>query len=220
MAIIPPARPRVLLIHNFLSPYRVPLFTELARRFELDLWILGDVSRLREWQGDAPADAFPYRVLPHLGMGLGSRYNMILVNPTLPLELARHRYDALICCGWDTPAVFYAACWARLRRIPFVLWAGSTPAERTWVRRLTTWPVRRLVRAADAWIAYGTRARDYLVELGADQQHTYRAFNTIETDAFARNSALSAEQRRAFKKITGIPAENDVVLFCGNLLAL
>ena len=105
-----PAMPtyRVLLIHNFLSPYRIPLFAELATRFDLEVWILGNVQALRDWPSDAPDAGFQYRALSNWCLKLGSRYNAILLNYTLPWALIRHRHDVIVCCAWDTPAVFYA----------------------------------------------------------------------------------------------------------------
>jgi glycosyltransferase involved in cell wall biosynthesis len=214
-----PKPPRVLLIHNFLSPYRVPLFRELAGRFDLDVWILGDVRSVREWPGDAPNAVFRYRVLPHVTVPLGSRYNVILVNYTLPFALARRRYDAIICCAWDTPAAFYAALHAHLTRTPFILWSGSTAAEVSRLRSMTMPLVRALVRSASAWLAYGTRAKDYLVSLGADRERTFLAYNTVEIDQFAAASRLSGESRAELKARLRIKTSH-IALYCGNLLDL
>jgi glycosyltransferase involved in cell wall biosynthesis len=212
-------RPRVLLIHNFISPYRVPLFRELNQRFDLDIWILGDIAKLREWRGDAPPDAFRYRMLPHVSVGLGSRYNRVLLNPGFSWAFMRHRCDAIICCGWDAPVFFQAACLARLRGLPFVLWAGSTAAENSWYRSVARWPVAQLVQSADAWLAYGSRARDYLVDLGATEERVFRAFNTVEIDDFAQASVRAQDDREALKKSLGVKTPH-VILFCGNLLTL
>jgi glycosyltransferase involved in cell wall biosynthesis len=210
-------RPRVLLIHNFLTPYRVPLFAELARRFDLEVWILGDVRRIREWEGKAPEEAFCWRALPHVSLPAGSRDYRILLNPTLPRELGGHAHDALICCGWDTPASFYAAWRARRAGTPLVVWSGSTAGEPSWRRTLAGWPVRRLVRSADAWLAYGTRAKAYLESLGADGGRVFCAYNTVETEAFAEKSRDAAGRLEAIKEAYGVKSRF-VVLYCGQLI--
>ena len=208
-----------MLIHNFLSPYRVPLFAELAGRFDLDVWILGDIRSVREWPSEAPDAGFRYRVLPHLTLPLGSRYNVVLLNYTLPSELARHRPDAIIFCAWDTPAAFYTAWHAKRTHTPFVLWSGSTAAEGTLLRTLTRPLVRDLVRRADAFLAYGSRARDYLVSLGADPGSTHLTYNTVETAEFARRSRISSDDREILRARLAITTER-VLLYCGNLLEL
>lgn len=208
---------RVVLIHNFLSPYRVPLFEELAQRFDLEVWILGDIRSVRDWPADAPGAAFRMRALPNITIPLGSRYNVILLNYTLPRELAHANADVIICCAWDTPATFYASYYAKKRGIPFILWSGSTAAESTLVRRFTKPFVRRLVKRASAWLAYGSRAKAYLISLGANEAKTFVAYNTVETAAFAEANAASPKE--ALRKRLGI-ATKHVVLYCGNLLDL
>ncbi len=208
---------KVLLLHNFLTPYRVPLFAELAKRFDLTVWILGDVRRIREWTPDAGANAFTWRVLPHVSLPAGSRDYRVLLNYSLPRELSRQTPDVLICCGWDTPAAFYAARWARKRGVPFVLWSGSTAGEPNWRRTLARYPVRRLVRSASAWLAYGTRAKAYLESLGADPEGIFCAYNTVETDQFAVMSALDPDERERIRREWGL-STRFMVLYCGQLI--
>lgn len=212
-------KPRVLLLHNFLSPYRVPLFNALAERFDLDVWILGDIRTVREWSADAAGATFRLRTLPNLTIPLGSRYNAILLNYSLPVALARQRTDVIVCCAWDTPATFYTALHARATRTPFILWSGSTPAEQTFLRTATKPAVRALVRSAAAWLAYGTRAKAYLVSLGAVPERTYLAYNTVDTAAFADACAASADATDRLRGRYGIVTPR-VVLYCGNLLDL
>ncbi|MBX7255302.1 MAG: glycosyltransferase [Candidatus Hydrogenedentes bacterium] len=210
-------KPRVLLIHNFLSPFRIPLFRELATRMDLDVWILGDIRAVRDWPADAPEAGFRLRRVPHFLIPLGSRYNVILLNPTLPFDLIRNRYDAIIFCAWDTPAAFYTALHARLTHVPFILWSGSTAAEDTRLRRATLPIVRWLVKSATAWLAYGTRAKEYLVSLGAAPERTMLAYNTVEIDEFAkRAAAVPRAETRARLEIT----TRHLILYAGNLLDL
>ncbi|MCC6152493.1 MAG: glycosyltransferase family 4 protein [Candidatus Hydrogenedentes bacterium] len=208
---------RVLLLHNFLSPLRVPLFEALAERFDLDVWILGDIRAVRDWPAEAPNARVRLRVLPHFSIPLGSRYNVILLNYTIARELAQLKPDAVVCCGWDTPAAFYAAWYALRTKTPFILWSGSTAAEQTTLRAITKPFVRWLVRRASAWVAYGSRAKAYLVSLGAKADKTFLAYNTVALEAMASlgaktNAASMREQLKIRTKY--------VALYCGNLLDL
>jgi glycosyltransferase involved in cell wall biosynthesis len=213
------SKTRVLLLHNFLTPYRIPLFAELARRFDFEVWILGDVRKIRDWPGEAPQGAFRHRSLPCLEIPLGSRYNVLMLNYSLPWALARQQADVIICCGWDSPALVYAALHARLTGTPFVLWSGSTPSERSLARTLSLPAVKGLVRLGDAWIAYGSRAKEYLVQLGAERRQVFRAFNTVALDFFAQGAELTDTERDALRAQLGIETRH-VVLYCGNLLEL
>lgn len=208
---------RVVLLHNFLSPTRIPLFDALAERFDLDVWILGDIRSVRAWPADAPGARARIRTLPHFSIPLGSRYNVVVLNPTLRRELARLKPDAIVCCGWDTPAAFAAARYAKRTGTLFVLWSGSTASESTLLRRLTRPLVRKLVRHANAWVAYGSRAKEYLVSLGADPEKTCLAYNTVDLAEFAAAClAVNVEEMRSHLGI----GTTHVALYCGNLLEL
>lgn len=210
--------PRVVLIHNFLPPHRVPLFEELATRFDLDVWILGAIKSVREWD-EPESSAVRIRSLPRITLPLGSRYNALLLNYTLRRELDAARPDALICCGWDSPAAFQCARWARRTRTPFIVWSGSTPQEDTLLRRLTKPLVRWYVESASAWLAYGTRANAYLAELGADEARIFCAFNTVDIDYYLNRPAPSHDAARALRQQFGM-GEEEILLYVGNLLEL
>src|SRR5690606_16626610 len=105
-------------------------------------------------------------MLPNWTLGFGSRYDAILLNYTVPAALMRERFDAIIVCGWAAPAMVYAALHAWVSGTPFIVWSGSTAGEPGLARSLSLPFVKALVRSAQAWVAYGTRAKDYLVTLG------------------------------------------------------
>lgn len=208
------ARPRVVLLHNYLTPYRVPLFEELAQRFDLEVWVLGDVRRIREWTDSAAGDA-RVRRLPSLSLPMGSRDYRLLLNPTAPAALHRARFDAAIVTGWDTPAAWYAA--HALRR-PWVLWSGSTAGEPNWRRSLMAPLVRGVVRRASAWLAYGTRARAYLASLGADPDRTFIAGNAVALEPLRPYGELDEPARAALQDQLGL-GDGPLVAYAGQLIA-
>lgn len=200
-----------------MTPYRIPLFVELAQRFDFTVWTLGDVRKIREWTGEAPGQAFRHRALPHVSLPMGSRDYRFVLNYTLPIALARYPHDVIMTSGWDTPAGFWAGEWAHWKGKPFVLWSGSTVNEPNWRRTATRPMVRRLVRLADAWIADGTPHKEYLVSLGADADRVFCAYNTVDIARFDQESRLTLEQRARFKRYLGVKTSK-VVLFCGQLI--
>ena len=208
---------RVLLLHNFLTPYRIPLFEALARQVELEVWIYGDVASIREWEHKSEGLPFKCRLLPHLNLPTGSRDYRILLNHTLPRELKRHERDVTLCMGWDAPASWYAAWEARRHKRPFVLWSGSTENEPSWRRSISKPLVRWIVRGADARITYGSRAKDYLVSLGADPETTWPAVRGLPDAYGAGARALPVDARAHQRGVLGLDARF-VVFYCGQLI--
>lgn len=218
MAITSTRKPRVLLLHNFLTPYRIPLFAELARRVNLDVWILGDVRAIRKWQNPDADPGFRWRLLPNRSLSLGSRDYRLVWNPGIRKALETARPDVLLICGWDTPAAFQAAAWARRSRTPYVLWNGSTASEPNWRRTLAQGIVRWIVRGASAWTADGSRAKEYAVALGASAERTFISWFVADNDAFAKPAAQARANLDETRRKLGYPPQPGIVLFCGQLI--
>src|SRR6056297_3102534 len=63
-------KPKVLLVHNEASPYRLPLFEELSREIDLTVYFCREKSSHREWN-TSPED-YGFRTILGKGAGLGS----------------------------------------------------------------------------------------------------------------------------------------------------
>ncbi len=207
----------MLLLHNFLTPYRIPLFEALARRVLLDVWIFGDVSSIRGWQHKTEGLGFNCRLLPHLNLPAGSRDYRLLLNPRFSKAYREHPHDVTLCNGWEVPAEWLAAWHARRLRRPFVLWSQSTIGEANWRRSVTKPLVRRLVRSADAWVSDGTRSKEYLVHMGAEPARVFPAVNAAEPAFVEAVGGASEDDCRAIREQHGISAKH-LVLYCGQLV--
>jgi glycosyltransferase involved in cell wall biosynthesis len=167
---------RIGVITNVISPYRTPVFEQLAKRPGCDLLVVYEAATEpnRRWSADAE---LPFRHELLLSWTLDLRviaphaYAFIHV-PRNPLAaLARFRADAVVAWGggiWSSPANL-AALAARGRRgwalVPS--WEGFASPTPSRPRRLAEPWVRRFMRSGDAWLAWGRRAADDVVRLGA-----------------------------------------------------
>jgi glycosyltransferase involved in cell wall biosynthesis len=75
---------------------------------------------------------------------------------------------------------------------------------------------RAVVRSCAGFIAYGSRAREYLCSLGAPPERIAIAPNTVDIAAFER-SACSLDRAAEGARL-GLEAETPVVLFAGQLI--
>jgi glycosyltransferase involved in cell wall biosynthesis len=207
---------RIILLHNYFSPYRVPLFRELARRFDLEVWLMGHVKGFRPWPESAGDEPFRCRVLRNVRVPIGNSDYQILLNYAFARDLAHTQADAIVGCGWDQPATLLAPHRAKRRGIPYILWSGSTSGEQSWRRSATIPLVRAVIRNSAAYIAYGTRASKYLVSLGADPNRVFRAYNAIEITEFAARSEDS-KAVNTLKQMLGLEGTK-VLLYCGQLI--
>jgi glycosyltransferase involved in cell wall biosynthesis len=178
---------RIAVVMNMIAPYTTPVFERLNEHPDCELLVIYETPMEpdRRWRAEISL-AFEHVVLDSrafdlsrlaVGSGFRTRFDTYLYVPKRPLApLTRFRPDVVIGAGsgiWSSPANV-AAFLARARqRWAFVPWWGSFRRKKpTWPRRLAEPWVRAFVRAADAWMAYGSRAARDLVDLGADPERT------------------------------------------------
>lgn len=210
---------RVALLHNIVSPHVVPLFAELARQPGIDLrvYFFSETDENRRWQAN-PAGLFQYRILPHLGVRLRGRdLFTYFINPTIVPVLLRDDFDVLISVGWDSFASQAAFFLCKLLHRPFIIWSGSTMNEPSWRRTISLPLVRMMVRGADACIAYGTRAREYLQHLGAHPTDIFLSLNTIDIDGFATRVERARSRTAVVRQELGL-GSGPVILYVGQLI--
>jgi glycosyltransferase involved in cell wall biosynthesis len=178
---------RIAVVMNMIAPYTTPVFERLNTHPDCELLVIYETPMEpdRKWRAEISL-AFEHVVLDSrafdlsrlaIGSGFKTRFDTYLYVPKRPLApLTRFRPDVVIGAGsgiWSSPANVAAFLARARRRWAFVPWWGSFRRKNpTWPRRLAEPWVRAFVRAADAWMAYGTRAARDLVELGADPGRT------------------------------------------------
>jgi glycosyltransferase involved in cell wall biosynthesis len=114
----------VVLLHNYPTPYRMPLFDELAKDVALDVWFCSKQEGARRWASSPELTLGTSRTLPVRVLG------WIFVNWSLPLHLARLQTDAVIIAE-DLPMILSSALTAaacRWKGIPLVVWSEHVRA--------------------------------------------------------------------------------------------
>jgi glycosyltransferase involved in cell wall biosynthesis len=210
---------RIALLHNIISPHVVPLFERIGQQpgVSLKVYFLAESDRNRRWSTSVDR-SFQYEVLPNWALRVGRKdLYTFFVNPTVVSALRRDGFDVVVSVGWDSFAAMAAFAMCKILHKPFVLWSGSTANEPSWRRTLTLPLVRAIVRGSSTWIAYGSRARDYLAALGANRQHIAIAYNTVDVDWYTRESDHLRGQRDRIRKDLGLD-DGPTVLYVGQLI--
>jgi glycosyltransferase involved in cell wall biosynthesis len=188
---------RLTIVCNQILPYRTPVFDALAREpgVEVEVLYLSEREGNRLWEVAPPAH--PHVILPGFSAYVRSRDWPVHVTRGVTAALARFAPDAVVTMGYDSPAFWQAAWWARRRGKARVLYMGSTAYSSRSRGGLVAWLRRRFVRGADAYLAYGTWARDYLLQLGADGDDVFLGMNTVDVAGVAALVAAAEPMPRA-----------------------
>jgi glycosyltransferase involved in cell wall biosynthesis len=115
--------------------------------------------------------------------------------------LRRFRPDVVLAGGWNQPAFWEAAGWARVARRPLLVWVESTARDERSGAAPLELAKRLMLRAAAGFVVPGRAAADYLASLGAPRDRIAIAPNAVDLTLFeqgvererARRDELRAE---------------------------
>lgn len=187
---------RVLVVTNILSPYRIPLFNALAERGELEIKVvlLAETEANREWRVKNPPAQFDWHVLPGMHRFLAARELHVHLNWGLRRVIKRFRPDVVITSGYDNLAYWMALFYAKALHKPLILWFESSLLSARYKEGIVFRAKRYFVRQAAAYVAFGTKASECLVALGADPAKVSIGFNTVDMKWF-RKKAMETRQQ-------------------------
>ena len=210
---------KVAILHNIISPHVIPLFERLGKQKEIEVKVFfcSESEGNRIWDTDV-GDKFTYKILPKFKIEIHGRdLFTYFINPTVIFELAKYNPDIVISAGWDLFSYQLALFYAKIFGKKFILWSGSTQHEPSWRRILAMPLVKLMVAGSDAYIVYGTRAKEYLISLGAKPEKIFIAYNTTDINFFKNEVDKWREQKTKIKKELGIKTSK-VVLYVGQLI--
>jgi hypothetical protein len=200
------ATARVVLLTNFVPPYRVPLFRRLADRLgALQIFVSTPMEPNRAWRPDW--GELDVAVLPALTLKRSLQHPHAFSEPTfvhLPYtvlyRLWRARPDVVVS-GQLGLASALAAVYCRLRsRARLVLWLTLSQVSElgrgSFRRRLRRW----LLARADALMVNGESGARYARDLGAPDAKIFRVHQAVDVAAFgaAPERASDAARRLLF----------------------
>ncbi|MGH0032599.1 MAG: glycosyltransferase family 4 protein [Myxococcota bacterium] len=224
---------RVALLTNVLTPYRLPVYRDLAATPGLDLRLLVTADTELHWREmfvDAFAEGRQDLAVERVrGLTVQRRVKVHRASDThhrvalhLPLgvfgALRRARPDVIVSSELGLRTLL-AAAWAALFGVPLVVWTyasrafhdASTPLQRA--RR------RLLLRRADAVVGMGRQAREGLLDLGVPDDRIFDAPNAHDAERFERALARVDRDAARLALRARLGLRENVALVAGRLVA-
>jgi glycosyltransferase involved in cell wall biosynthesis len=215
-------RPRVLILSEIPTPYRLPLYRLIAEQGEVELEIAFCAASQpdRPWSIDAELGSVPHRVLRGFPMTRRSSRNTFVyeVNPSVVALLLRGRFDLLVIGGYAVFAEQVAIAYARATRRPYLLHVEShlgKPRSGA-VARAKSILLPHVIGAAAGGLAVGTAAKRYLEAYGLESDRIHIFPNTIDVDAYGRAANDARTRDGAIRRERDLPERYS--LFVGRLV--
>jgi len=210
-------RVRVVIITEIIAPYRIPVFNAAAERDDLDLHVIflaENDPQLRQWQVYKKEIRFSFEVLPNLRLRFGQ--SNLLLNRGIDATLSRARGQVIVCGGYNYPASWQAASWARTHAVPFLLWSESTASDARKGNWLVEYAKQRFIRRADAFLVPGRSARKYLEQQGVDERRIFTAPNAVDVEFFSERSTEARRNADHIRQRWNLPGR--YFLYVGRLV--
>jgi glycosyltransferase involved in cell wall biosynthesis len=208
---------RLVILTEIISPYRIPLFNQLARcnGIELRVIFLAETDpELRQWKVYKDEIQFSYEVLPAWRAHF-SGHN-VLLNRGMGRALAAASPDAIVCGGYNYLASWQALSWARNRDIPFLLWSESHTDGSQRLRPVVEFLKAEFIRKCTGFIVPGRAACEYLRQHGIKDEMIFTAPNAVDNDFFSARAAEARKNAATLRKKLNLPER--YFLFAGRLV--
>lgn len=182
---------RVAMVTNYIPNYRYPIFKDLLTRAKAEFRIFTS----------APVDfscvdarttlplkysrSFNFRFGTRHGKSRGTQYEQLPIPIGLLNDILSFKPDIIISGDYGLRSL---TCWllARLLRAKFVLWSEEIEASAYGRSALQKRMRRFLAKHSDAFLAWGTPAKKYLVSAGANDKHIYLCQQAVDNAYWAR----------------------------------
>ncbi len=208
---------KVFLLHNVIDPTRLPIFENLAKRVDLDVYFCMVEHRGRRSRIDLLEHySFNSTVLENILLDIGG-LRRLAINYTLPFRLLFRHYQCYLV--FEDPPIMISTLTvfliSKLFGKPFVLWSGFF--ESGYIASWQLNPVKRcLIRAyrkllyyySDSFVAACNLAGDYLVKQGVGKEAIFSGTEVVSKDLLKKPRYFSSPKNLREKKI---------VLFVGYL---
>lgn len=210
-------RRRLVVLTEIISPYRIPLFNELAQRPEVDLHVIFLAETdpgLRQWHVYKEEIRFSYTVLPSWRMNFAGRG--LLLNRGLARALRHANPEAILCGGYNYVASWQALLWARTHNVPLLLWSESHAHESRRPRALIEFVKDEFLQRCAGFVVPGAMARDYLLGRGCRADTIFTAPNAVDNALFSGTAAGAIRNETELRRELSLP--RNYFLFVGRLV--
>lgn len=192
---------RVLVLHNTLSPYRVPLFRALAKSRGYQFKFLFSSRQIDEhkWQFDKDL-GFNYDILPTKQMRTSQGTLYFLKDMRM---LAKHCDLVVLSDHLNIPELALQS-YTSFKGLPKLRWLELTKDSLADMPRIKVTLKALLNRVSDGILVPGSAAKEYVLETTRREDNIYFCNNVVHNEFFAKARTVPQEKRNELKKKFGL----------------
>jgi len=208
---------KVILLTEIISPYRIPVFNEIAQSLNNRFLVLffGETEKRRQWKVCKEKIKFHYGILPNI-LFQKKGLTPYFLNPTILYRLIKYSPEIIILGGYHHPSDLLALLYAKFFKKKIILWCESNKYDWRWNYPLKDYYKKWFIRSCTGYIVPGEASYGYLIALGAQDKKIYLAPNAVDNDYFTWASNKHRQTKEEFKQAKGYPKK--LILYVGRLI--
>ena len=206
------SKPKVCIIHNIISPYRLSLFEELNKNVDLTIIFCKDITKDRVWNFNLRQYTFKYKILKGFSIG------PIIINFNIFLELIKTKFDIVIINS-DPDVAFsnlIILIFAKVYRKKIILWSETINNEVYFFPKLIiynnlftklilqflkfTINKYRLIyfKQSDHFLAFSDKAKDFLISNNINAKNITRTYEIMPLDQLVKTKKIHIRNGKTF----------------------
>lgn len=142
-----------------------------------------DREAFRSWDVRKDEIRYQYEILEGIHIDL-KKFNEIHFNPSLWRKLVQISPDIVIIGGYNSISSWIALLYSKLYKKKVIMWSGSIMTSSKFNQALIKTLRKIFIRSCDAFITYGTKARDFLEYYGAITTRIFTGCNVGDIDYY------------------------------------
>ncbi|EKQ54516.1 MAG: glycosyltransferase [Methanobacterium sp. Maddingley MBC34] len=140
------------------------------------------------------------------------------INPSIIRILKKEKFDVVIFGGYTSLTVKLAIIYCKITKTPLIMWSGSTLRdEAIGIRNIFLPLIKTILRLSDAYVVYGTWAKDYILSFGINPEKIFIAINMGDVDSFLEESIKLKGKKEAIKRDLGLERKYNII-YAGQLI--
>jgi glycosyltransferase involved in cell wall biosynthesis len=206
---------KLVILHNIISPYRLPLFEELSMKYDLCVYFCKEKTENRLWSTSLENYTFKYKILPSLNIG------PLVFNFSLLKELFKNKSDCFIVAENPENAISILTLFviAKINRGKIILWSERIDGEIFTLIDLKTsnnffWNIyynivkavyknyrKYLYSKSDILLPLSSAAENYLKKEGVVKEKIKRSFQIMPESVLEKPTITSKPLEFKNKKV-------------------
>lgn len=195
----------VLILTNNVAPYRHPLFSLVAAKFRerganVRVWFMRERENIRFWDVNKCEMEYEYEILQGVHFEL-KNIGEIHFNKSIWRKLLQINPSVVIIGGYNSISSWIALIYCKIYSKKVILWSGSILTSIRFDQVVIKFLKKMFIRNCDAFISYGSKAREFLEFFGAETGSIFVGCNVGDVDFYRKNSTFFSRVNTGYVKL-------------------